>query len=68
MLAQVKYITYDEFINLDKNTDDLLEYIDGVVYNQASPSRMHQTVAINIATEFNLFLMKRNLNQLLSKN
>jgi Uma2 family endonuclease len=59
MLPQTKYITYDEFVNMDKNTDELLEYIDGIVYNQASPSQTHQTVALNIATEFNIFFKNK---------
>ena len=28
MLPEMKCITYDEFVNIDKNTDELLEYID----------------------------------------
>jgi Uma2 family endonuclease len=59
MLPEIRCITYDEFINLDNNTDELLEYIDGIVYNQASPSRIHQIVALNIATEFNLFFKNK---------
>jgi Uma2 family endonuclease len=59
MLPEIKYMTYDEFTNLDNNTDELLEYIDGIVYNQASPSRIHQIVAINIATEFNIFFRNK---------
>lgn len=59
MLAEMKYITYDEFVNIDNNTDELLEYIDGIIYNQASPSREHQIVALNIATEFNVFFKKK---------
>ena len=60
MLAEIKYITYDEFVDIDKNTDELLEYIDGVVYNQASPSKTHQIVALNIATEFNIFFKNKS--------
>lgn len=59
MLPEMKYITYDEFLELDQNTDELLEYIDGIVYNQASPSRIHQIVAINLATEFNIFFRNK---------
>ena len=59
MRAEMKYITYDEFINLDNDTYELLEYIDGTVYNQSSPSRIHQIVSINIATEFNVFSKNR---------
>ncbi|NMM63017.1 Uma2 family endonuclease [Clostridium sp. P21] len=60
MLTEPKHITYDEFINMDENTEELLEYIDGIVYNQASPSKIHQIVAINIATEFNIFFKNKS--------
>ena len=60
MLPQMKHITYDEFVNIDKNTDELLEYIDGIIYNQASPSKTHQIVALNIATEFNIFFKNKS--------
>lgn len=59
MLPEVKHITYDEFVFIDKNTNELLEYIDGIVYNQASPSKTHQIVALNIATEFNIFFKNK---------
>jgi Uma2 family endonuclease len=60
MLPEVKHITYDEFVSIDKNTHELLEYIDGIVYNQASPSKTHQIVALNIATEFNIFFRNKS--------
>jgi Uma2 family endonuclease len=55
----MKYVTYEEFVSIDKNTDELLEYIDGIIYNQASPSQIHQAVALNLATEFNIFLKNK---------
>jgi len=60
VLPEMKYITYDEFVNIDKDTDELLEYIDGILYNQASPSKTHQIVALNIATEFNIFFKNKS--------
>jgi len=60
MLPEMKYITYDEFVNIDKNTDELLEYIDGILYNQASQSKTHQIVSLNIATEFNIFFKNKS--------
>ena len=59
-MPKIKYITYDEFINIDKNTNELLEYIDGILYNQVSPSKTHQIVALNIATEFNIFFKNKS--------
>ncbi|HEY5561902.1 MAG TPA: Uma2 family endonuclease [Clostridiaceae bacterium] len=60
MLSEKKYITYDEFVNIGMNTDELLEYIDGMIYNQASSSQIHQMVALNIATEFNIFFKNKS--------
>lgn len=65
MLPEAKYIIYEEFINIDKNSENSLEYIDGIIYNQASPSKIHHVVAINLATDFNIFL-KIKLVSLLS--
>jgi Uma2 family endonuclease len=59
MLPESKNITYEEFVTIDKNCDDLLEYIDGFVYNQASPSKIHQIAALNLATEFNIFFKNK---------
>jgi Uncharacterized protein conserved in cyanobacteria len=59
LLPQVKYITYEEFKDIDERTDELLEYIDGRIYYQASPSQVHQTVALNLATEFNIFFKNK---------
>lgn len=60
MLAKQKHITYEEFIDIDNNSDELLEYIDGAVYKQASSSKIHQIVAINLATEFNIFFKNKD--------
>lgn len=59
ILPEIKHVTYDEFVNIDKNTDELLEYIDGILYNQTPPSKTHQIVALNIATEFNIFFKNK---------
>ena len=57
MLATVKQkeITFEEFIKLDSETDELLEYIDGVVYYQASPSIKHQRVSQKLSFELQTY-------------
>lgn len=37
-LPKKESITIDEFYKMKENTDDILEYIDGVVYMSSSPS------------------------------
>jgi Uma2 family endonuclease len=45
MLAdENKKITFEEFLRIDEKTEEQLEYIDGVIYNQASPSTDHQRI------------------------
>ena len=56
-----EFITYDEFIKIDENSKDKnLEYIDGVIYAQASPSRIHQIVSLNLGTELNIFFKNKD--------
>jgi Uma2 family endonuclease len=52
MLPISKKITFEEFLEIDKNDDEILEYIDGIVYNQASPSTIHQRISVNFTAEF----------------
>jgi Uma2 family endonuclease len=37
-------ITIEEFYKLKEKTDQILEYIDGIVYMSPSPSTKHQRV------------------------
>ena len=60
MLPQSNRYTYDEFFDLDKDSNELLEYIDGVIFNQASPSTMHQTVSINLSVEFKTYFKNKD--------
>ncbi|OPJ64226.1 Uma2 family endonuclease [Clostridium oryzae] len=49
-----KRISYEEFEDMDK-TEDNLEFINGIVYIQAAPSVIHQTVVTNLSTEFGTY-------------
>ncbi len=52
MLPHTNNITYEEFLEIDKNNEEYLEYIDGQIYNQASPATMHQRISVNFTAEF----------------
>jgi Uma2 family endonuclease len=52
MLPIKKYISFEEFLEIDKNSDEYLEYIDGQIYYQASPSTIHQRISVNFTAEF----------------
>lgn len=49
MLPQKKGVNYEEFLEMDKEEESRLEYIDGEVYCLASPSEEHQRVLFNLA-------------------
>lgn len=59
MLPIYKKITFEEFLEIDKNNEEILEYIDGIVYNQASPSTMHQKISVNITAEFRNYFKRK---------
>ncbi|QUH31574.1 type II toxin-antitoxin system Phd/YefM family antitoxin [Vallitalea guaymasensis] len=48
-------ITYDEFIEVYKNTDGRFEYLDGVVYQLIPPSHTHQHIISCIIGEFHTY-------------
>lgn len=52
MLPKEKEVTYEEFLEIDKNSDDNLELIDGQIYLLSAPSVIHQIVVTNLSTEF----------------
>jgi Uncharacterized protein conserved in cyanobacteria len=56
MLAKSEQkITFEEFMKLDSETDQLLEYIDGTIYYQASPSIKHQRISHKLSFELENF-------------
>ncbi|MCT8977871.1 Uma2 family endonuclease [Clostridium sp. CX1] len=44
-LPKEKLITIDEFYKMKESTDNILEYIDGIVYMSPSPSTKHQRIS-----------------------
>lgn len=55
MLINPNKITYGEFLELDKNSEQLMEFIDGDVHLQASPSTGHQRISRKLTTIFDLY-------------
>lgn len=51
-LKQEKMITQVEFEEMNQNTDELLEYIDGQVYAMGSPSFAHQQASMYLSALF----------------
>lgn len=57
MLAREnKKVTFEEFLKIDEKSDDMLEFIDGYIYNMASPSVVHQRIVLKISTSFSNYL------------
>ena len=48
-LPKNQVITIDEFEELRKETDQQLEYIDGVVYMSPSPNTKHQRISMKLS-------------------
>ncbi|GAE47780.1 Uma2 family endonuclease [Mesobacillus boroniphilus] len=44
-LPEEKCISLDEFYRIRKDSDQLMEYIDGVIFMTPSPSTKHQRIS-----------------------
>ena len=55
-LAQSNYVSLEDYFAMREETEDLLEYIDGVVYMSPSPSTKHQRVSGRLQLKFGAFL------------
>ena len=55
MLPKGKNISYEEFLKIDINSNDNLEFIDGEIYLLAAPSVVHQLAVTNLSTEFGIY-------------
>ncbi|MDP4142929.1 MAG: Uma2 family endonuclease [Bacillota bacterium] len=49
-------VSYEEYSNLRENTEDILEYIDGIVYMSPSPSTKHQRISGRLNARLIIFL------------
>jgi Uma2 family endonuclease len=58
-LPSEKYITLEEYYRMRERSEDLLEYIDGVVYMSPSPSTTHQRISGKLYVKlYNLLVSK----------
>ena len=56
MLASNAYASFEEYIELRKKNDAIIEYIDGIIYMSPSPSTKHQRISGRLNTKFMLYL------------
>ncbi len=59
-LTHGSFISLKQFYEMREESDDLLEYIDGVVYMSPSPSTKHQRVSSRLQLKFGNFLGGRS--------
>lgn len=59
-LAHNKYVSFEEYLKLREESDERLEYIDGVICMSPSPSIKHQLVSSNLHIEFGIYLKGRS--------
>jgi Uma2 family endonuclease len=59
MIPQRKKYTYEEFLEISKDLDRA-EFIDGEIIMQATPTAQHQSIVLNIASEFRNFFLGKN--------
>ncbi|SRR5690625_3843935 len=60
MIPKEKEISYEEFMEIDINSDNNLEFIDGKVYLLAAPSVAHQMVVTNLSAEFRNYFKNKD--------
>lgn len=56
MLPSEKKLNFENFLEIDNKSDSLMEFIDGDIYLQASPSTMHQRISRRISTIFDIYV------------
>ena len=55
-LIHSSHVPFEEYLKLREESEQLLEYIDGVICMSPSPSIKHQLVSSNLHTEFGIYL------------
>lgn len=55
-LAHSSHVPFEEYLKLREESEQILEYIDGVICMSPSPSIKHQLVSSNLHTEFGIYL------------
>lgn len=59
MLPEKNKVSFEEFMEIDMKSDELMEFIDGEVYLQASPSTVHQRMSRKLSTLFDLYFIDK---------
>lgn len=59
-------ISYDEFMEVYKNTDGRFEYLNGVVYQLFPPSHHHQEIITYLVGEFHNYFIDKECNPYVS--
>ncbi|WP_276917392.1 Uma2 family endonuclease [Aneurinibacillus aneurinilyticus] len=60
-LAQERFVSIEEFYVMREKTDNLLEYVDGVIFMSPSPSTKHQRISSRLhARLFNFLDQKKS--------
>jgi Uma2 family endonuclease len=54
--TQNSFISLEDYFNMREKTEDLLKYIDGIVYMSPLPSTKHQRVSSRLQIKFGIFL------------
>lgn len=55
MLPEEKGLSFEQFLEIDSKSDNLMEFIDGKIYLQASPSTTHQRISRRLSTIFDIY-------------
>ena len=50
------FMSFEDYINLRNNSDEIIEYLDGVVCKSPSPSTQHQRISAKLTMEYMMFL------------
>ncbi|MBE6067090.1 MAG: Uma2 family endonuclease [Clostridium lundense] len=59
MLSQENKISFEEFLAIESKSDKFMEFIDGEVYLQASPSTAHQRISRKLSTMFDIYFSNK---------
>lgn len=55
MLPKENKLSFEEFLDIENRSDNPMEFIDGEIYLQASPSTIHQRVSRKLSTIFDMY-------------
>lgn len=59
MLPEKNKLSFEEFLNIESKSDAPMEFIDGEIYLQASPSTIHQRISRKMSTIFDIYFTSK---------